>query len=173
MTSIFNPSCGVPVWQQTNASIASECGSLSGKIMAAIVTLLVGIMLAVFIADPNALEKDGSKQLTDDDKKKKHQANIYAGIASAIIVVLAWILFPMIGAWSNRNSWHTAQSMLSGYEARGMSHAQALAQLQNYQQSVMAANAAESAASTQASAMTGAAASIADAMRQTHTMQRR
>jgi hypothetical protein len=54
-----------------------------------------------------------------------------------------------------------------------MSHAQALAQLQNYQQSVMAANAAESAASTQASAMTGAAASIADAMRQTHTMQRR
>jgi hypothetical protein len=89
--------------------------------MAAIVTLLVGIMLAVFISDPNALEKDGNKQLTDGDKKKKHQANIYAGIASAIIVVLAWILFPMIGAWSNRNSWHTAQSMLSGYEARGMS----------------------------------------------------
>jgi hypothetical protein len=89
--------------------------------MAAIVTLLVGIMLAVFIADPNALEKDGSKQLNYEDKKKKQQANLYAGIASAIIVVLAWILFPMIGAWSNRNSWHTAQSMLSGYEARGMS----------------------------------------------------
>ena len=142
--------------------------------MAAIVTLLVGIMLAVFIADPNALEKDGSKQLTDDDKKKKHQANIYAGIASAIIVVLAWILFPYDRRMVQpKLVAHGTVHALRLRSARDVARAGPSHSFKITSSRSMAANAAESAASTQASAMTGAAASIADAMRQTHTMQRR
>ena len=149
MTSLFDPRCRVPTFQQTEGEIVKMCGRRTGYIISSIITVVVLIISGLHI---NSLLK---VKKTDKNKKPKNNTGkiVFTVFITVIGLTFIWLGIPTVIAFFQHNSWKGYQIQLQQLQKQGYSRTDALSKIQSYNQSVMQANATQNAGLNVASAL--------------------
>ena len=131
MANLIDPRC-VPSYLMQDASVAKQCGSISGGF----VGLLVGGGAAVFFATAFP--------------KWPTAVRVASAIAAFVVSVAACLL---IGRLVMLRSWQTSQHERTAFKASGMADSEAMQAVQNLRNSQRAANATIMAGTAVASAI--------------------
>ena len=149
MTSLFNPRCRVPTFQQTEGEIVKMCGRRTGYIISSIITVVVLIISGLRI---NSLSK-----VKKTDKNKKPKSNTGKIVSTVFITLLVltiiWLGIPNVIAFFQHNSWRGYQEQLQQLQKQGYSRRESLTQIQSLHQSDTQANATKTAGLNVASAL--------------------
>lgn len=142
MAGIFDPSCQVPSFYQTDSNIVDKCGRIGGYIISGILTIFVVIGTIVSLTtvtsdpiddmDPN--KKKGSG-------KEKGVGIIIVLIISIIMLVLIWFGIPSLSGFLARNAWQGYQLQIKSLMEQGLTRQQALNRIQTLEQTRMTVNA--------------------------------
>lgn len=108
-----------------NETIAGECGTIRGYVIALIVSIAL-LILGIFVY----------YKWRDDMTTNK--ILLIVGIV-IVGIILSWLLIPMLMKWSTQVNWRSYNAQINAYESKGMNTKEAIDKLQDlYQTNIQA-----------------------------------
>jgi hypothetical protein len=109
MASMFDPKCGVPVYEQTDLDLVKKCSRINGYFSAGIISFFI-IIVAVAIYISTKKIADPVLGITQDAADKVNKTRFIVIITvTCILLVLIWVGMPSLSAWMELNQWHSYQ----------------------------------------------------------------
>lgn len=106
---MFDPKCGVPIYEQTDLDLVKKCSRISGYFSAGILSLFI-IFGAVIIYISTKKIPDPVSGITQDTVDKVNKKRLIVIIAvTCILLLLIWVGIPSLSAWVELNKWHSYQ----------------------------------------------------------------
>lgn len=132
MASLIDPRCAVPLFLMDNEKIASECGKISGYVIAFIITIII-LIIGIFYYF--------SYMHNNSSLKNKI---IYFSVIF-LILILIWMGLPLLNGWINKRRWMGYNEQIKSYMNNGMNKEEAIKKMQDIYQYSMQADAIENA----------------------------
>ena len=126
ITSVFNPQCKIPLFQQTHISIVKECSTFTGLLISFYLT----VFIVVFIFFMLFLFK---RKANDTDKEYKYRRKMtWVAICFLIVAcVLIWIFLPFYMRTIGISNWEGYREQLDTLVHQGYSYTEALSKIQS------------------------------------------
>lgn len=132
IASFINPKCSVPLFSMEDINIAYQCGSISGKIIATFLTIIIVIV---------GLVKSTQQVTTVDTSTNKtiitKRPNYTLLSICALLLLAIWIVIPSVSGWTNSKTWSGYDEEIKSLMNQGLTRKEALTSVQNLFQQKM------------------------------------